>query len=117
MQNRVLDSAAVEIDRQPVLHHLRVERLSIVAWIGEAIEVPRRVDERIHRVGLSTRGAATLRTLHVDELGYLRQGRVAASGELSNLWELHWQLAVRHRHDAVFLAVDHRDRRAPVPLA
>src|SRR6185436_13473663 len=99
MQNRVLDSAAVEIDRQPVLHLLRVERLSIIAWIGKAVEVPRRVDKRVHRVGLSPCGAATLRTLHVDEVGYLCQGRVATSGEVGNLWELHRQLVVRDGHD------------------
>jgi hypothetical protein len=72
VQDGVLDAAAVEIDRQPVLHRRRIERLSLVPRVGEAIEVPGRVHERVHRVRLAARRAATLGTRGVDELGYRR---------------------------------------------
>ena len=81
VQDRVLDAAAVEVDRHPVRRRRRIERQLVVLRIAEAQEVPRRVDERVHRVGLAPRRPAALRTRHVDELRHLRQRRVAAAGE------------------------------------
>ena len=57
------------------------------------------------------------RARHVDELGHLRQRRIAAAGEVRHLRQLDRQLLERHRHDAARVAVNHRNRRAPVPLA
>ena len=62
VQNRVLDAAAVEIDRAPVRDLRRIERQLVVVRVGKAIEVPRRIDERVHRVGLAARRPAALRT-------------------------------------------------------
>src|SRR5688572_18245147 len=104
VQDRVLDSAAVEIDRQPVLQRRRVERHLVVTGIRESVEVPGRVDERIHRVRLPARRTAALRTRHVDEFGYLSEWRVAAAGELRKLRQFHRELIVWHRDDPVLLA-------------
>ena len=71
MQDRVLDAADILVDRQPVIGHRRIGRGGIVGRIGEADEVPRRVDERVHRVGLAPRRPAAMRT------GDVLPGRVA----------------------------------------
>ena len=60
MQNRVLDAADVLVDRQPVVGDLAVGRRVLVPRIGEAREVPGRVDEGVHRVGLAPRRPAAL---------------------------------------------------------
>ena len=59
---------------------------------------------------------------HFGHVTFTNSG-TCASGESPrpvnsrDLRQLHRQLLVGHRHDAVRLAVDHRDRRAPVALA
>ena len=85
VQDGVLDAAAVEIDRAPVPDLLGIERQLRVLRIAEAEEVPRGVDERIHRVRLATRRAAAVGTGRVDELGDLRERRIAAPAELDGL--------------------------------
>src|SRR5262249_157903 len=59
---------------------------------------------------------AARRTRHVHEIRDLRQRRIAAAGEIRDLRQLDRQIVVRDGHDAVLLAVNHRDRRAPVAL-
>ena len=83
-----------------------------------AQEVPGRVDERVHRVRLAARRAAADRARRVHPV--LRRGqrraalaarsprrRAAATGRSSS----------GTGHDAVLVAVDDRDRAAPVALA
>ena len=98
VQDGVLDAAAVEIHRAPVLHLRRVERQLAVPRVAVAVEVPRRIDERVHRVGLAAGGAAAARARGVDELRHVRQRRVAAARELRDLGQHDRQLVVRHRH-------------------
>ncbi len=52
-----------------------------------------------------------------DEAGVPRQRVALAAGELDVVGQLDRQLGLRHRHDAAGVAVDDRDRRAPVALA
>ena len=54
VENRVLDSADVLVDREPVSAIARSNG-AVVPRIRVAEEVPGRVDERVHRVGLSPR--------------------------------------------------------------
>ena len=61
VQDRVLDAADVLVDRHPVVGDGRVERRLVVVRVRVAQEVPRRVDEGVHRVGLAPRGAAAAR--------------------------------------------------------
>ena len=65
MQDRVLDAADILIDRQPFVHDRAVGRRSLDPRIGEAREVPGRVDEGIHGVGFAPRRPGALRTLDV----------------------------------------------------
>ena len=57
---RVVDPADVLRDRQPVVDDEAVERRLVVVRVDVAEEVPRRVDERVHRVGVALRRAAAL---------------------------------------------------------
>ena len=54
--------------------------------------------------------------LRVHEFRHARQRRLPLPCERHILRQPHRQLIVRHRHDAVLLAVNHRNRRAPVAL-
>ncbi len=112
----MFDAAAVEVDRAPVPDFVGVERQVRILRIAEAEEVPRRVDERIHRVRLAPRRPAALGADGVDELGDLRQRRIAAAAEFDGLGQQHRQIVGRYRDHAVLLAVDDRNRRAPVAL-
>ena len=74
VEDGMLDAAAVEIDRHPVGRLQRVERQHLVRRIGEAQEIPGRVDERVHGVGFPPGRAAARRALHVHPFRHLRQG-------------------------------------------
>ena len=67
VQNRVLDAADVLVDRKPVRGFLFVEWRVVVVRIGVAIEIPGRVDERVHRVRFAPRRAAALRARGVHK--------------------------------------------------
>ena len=61
----MVDAADVLAHRQPVVDDGAVERRVLVVRVDVAQEVPRRVDERVHRVRLARRVAAAARTGHV----------------------------------------------------
>ena len=82
VQNGVLDAADVLVDAaiaEPVLRDLAVERRVVVARVGVAIEIPGRIDERVHGVGLAARRAATLRTRGIRELRHAPSGEPPVS--------------------------------------
>ena len=117
MQNRVLDAAAVKVDGHPVFRLRRLERQRVVPRVAEAIEVPGRIDERVHRVGFAPCLAAAFWAGDVHELRHLRERRVASAGKVRHLRQLDRQLVVGHRDNAARVAIDHRYRRAPIALA
>src|SRR6185436_13845776 len=82
---------------------------------GVAHVVPRRIDERVQRVGLALARASALRAGRVDEVAALRE-RVAAAVRHAVLREDDGQVLLRHWHVAARRAMDDRDRRAPVSL-
>ena len=116
VQDRMLDPADILRDRQPCLGLGAVERL-VRRLAGEADEVPARIDERVERVGLALRLAAALRA--IDMLPASDGGRAGcpglskstSSGRTTGSWSR------GHRHRAAAVAVDDRDRRAPIALA
>ena len=116
MQDGVLDAADVLVDRQPALDRVGVEGCAVVPRVGKAKEVPRRVDEGVHRVGLARRGPAADRTGRVQEAVVEAQRRFARGTELHVVGREHGQLVVRHGHRPVIGAVDDRDRTAPEAL-
>ena len=82
-----------------------------------AEEVPGRVDEGVHGVGLATRRAPALRALRVDPVGDRSQRALPLGRVVLDLGQLDRELLVGDRDHAVALAVDDRDRAAPVALA
>ena len=77
VQDRVLDAADVLLGGHPAAHRLLVERAVLVVRRAVAQEVPRRVDERVHRVGVALSALP-------PQLGQstLTQSSAAASGEV-----------------------------------
>ena len=116
MQDRVFDAADILVDRQPGVGGGRVGRRFRVPRVGEAREVPGRIHERVHRVRLAPRGGAALRAGRVLP-GGMTVERIARRVEGHVVGQPHRQIRLRHRHDAAGLAMDDRDRTAPVALA
>ncbi len=116
VQDRVLDAAHVEVDREPVAHGGGVDRAVVLLRREIAVEVPGRVHEGVHGVRLAPgfpsapRAGRAHERLHLLERvsALAREGRVGREDDR--------QLVVGHRLHAVLLAVDDRDRRAPVAL-
>ena len=86
--------------------------------VGRAVAhvVPGAVDEGVHRVGLAPRRLAAGWAGAAQERLVLRQRAAAAIGH-QVLGQDHRQIGLGHRDHAAGLAVDQRDRRAPVALA
>ena len=114
MQDRVFDAADVLVHRVPVL----VARVDHRRRAGTCVAhvVPRRIDERIHRIGLALRRLATTRACRLDEIAPLRE-RIAGAVGHAILGQNDRQIGFRHRHVAAGRAVDDRNGRAPVALA
>src|SRR6266851_5258763 len=72
-------------------------------------EVPGRVDEGIHRVRLAARFPPALRTFGAPEVRIVGERLVLP-------WQQNGKLFPRHGNDPVHIAVDDRNRTAPVPL-
>ncbi len=89
----------------------------IVVRIGVAIEIPGRIDERVHRVRLAPRRTAAFRASRVHEFRHARQRRLPLPGQRHILRQAHRQLIIRHRNNSILLAINHRNRRAPISLA
>ena len=117
MQDGVLDAADVLIDGEPVLRGLRVERSAVVVRVGVAVEIPGRIDERVHGIGFAARRTAALGAGRVDELRQFAERRSAGERDLDILRQNHGQIFFRHGNDAVFFAIKHGNRRAPIALA
>src|SRR4051812_15343536 len=116
MQDRMLDSADILIDGQPAIDLRTIRGGSLDPRIREAREIPRRVDERIHRVGLTPRRAIALWTAHILPCG-MPLKRIAGAVEVHILRQFDGQVCVRDANDAAFLAVNDRNGATPVALA
>ncbi len=114
VQHGVLDAADILIDRHPVVGGRPVDRLD-GRRVGEAGEIPRRVDKGVERVGFAPSVAAAMRAFDVLPRRMAFQG-IAGHVEGDVLGQGDGQLVVRHRHDATRRAVDDRDRTAPIAL-
>ncbi|MNM85287.1 hypothetical protein D3C81_973990 [compost metagenome] len=114
MQDGVLDATDVLVDRQPVVAAL-VHRIARTRR-GVAGVVPARLHEGVEGVGLALGRAAAVRAggLAPFQIGLDRR---TGTVELHVLRQDHRQLVFRHRHRTALVAVDHRNRAAPVALA
>src|SRR5260370_23336707 len=81
--------------------------------------MPRRARERIERVGFALARPPAFWARRVDELGNVRERRLAGARRLivSDIGQHHRQLLVGYGHDSAILAVDDRDRASPVALS
>src|SRR5260363_421161 len=82
MQNRMLDAADILIHRHPVIH----ARIDHFRRAGARItqEIPRRVDERIHRVRLAARARPALRHTQSIKAADFASGLPEPSGTRSS---------------------------------
>ena len=110
----MLDAAGVLVDGHPVSRPF-VDHRVVAVRAGVACEVPGRFDERVEGIGLAPRILAALRTLDVDELRHVPEWR-SVPGELHVFGQHDGQVLLGHRHGVAIVAVDDRDRRAPVAL-
>ena len=94
----------------------RVERRGVVVRIDVAQEVPRRVDERVHRVRVAQRVAAAARARDVHPLLVGGERRLPLRRVVLDVRQEQRQLVLGQRDGAARVAVDDRDRRAPVAL-
>ena len=117
VQHGVLGPADVLVDRHPVLHRLLGERGVHAPRVAEAQEVPRRVDEGVHRVGLAGGGAAAVGARGVQEPLVEAQRRLSGGAELDVVGREHGQFVERDGSGPAGLAVHDRDRTSPEPLA
>ena len=115
MQNRVFDPADILVHIHPVFGVLHVGGRGR-ARRGEAGKVPRRIDKRIHRIGFAQRFGPAGRALGVTPGGVAVQ-RIARTVKRDIVGQLHRQVLFLLRHDPATVAVDHRNRAAPIALA
>ena len=97
VQDGVLDTADVLIHRHPVIGARIHHGLAVVARVTE--EIPGRIHEGIHGIGLALRRAAALGTLTLRNAAQLVQ-RIAGAVRHQILGQHHRKLLVGHRHIA-----------------
>ena len=111
----MLDAADVLVDRHPVprarVHH----RLGVVR-AGIAREIPGRIHEGVHGVGLALRRSAARGAGRLVERGHFRE-RIAGAVRHQVLGQAHGQVLFLFGHVAALRAVHDRNRAAPVALA
>ena len=119
MHHRVLGAADVDIDGQPGAGLLAVERPAIETRRHKTRVVPGGVDKGVHGLAFALARAAALRAAGGVKGRQLGERRAAGAGQLHGVkvGQHHRQIFLRHRHRSVFVAVNDRDRRAPVALA
>ena len=64
---RVFDATAIEVHVHPTVGDVRVEAHRLVLGVHKAHEVPRRVNEGVHRVGLPSCGFTARGAIHLKE--------------------------------------------------
>ena len=114
---RVIDSADVLVDRHPVVDDRAVERRLIVVRVAVTQEVPGRVDERVHRVGFTAANRPATRARYEQPLLVRGERRLALRLVVVDLRQEDGQVLVRDGHRSAVVAIDDRDRAAPVALA
>ena len=101
VHDRVLGAAGVLVDRRPAIGHLAIHRTTRLVGRQVAEPVPRRIHERVHRVGLAPGRSAADRALDAQEGLVVVERIVAAARVVDRLRQPDRQLLVRDRDDAV----------------
>ncbi len=118
VQDRMLDAAHVQVHRAPAADRLDLERAAGVVRRAVPQEIPRRVHERVHRVGVAPGWTSALRALRVHPVGGGCQRRCPLGRQVlaPQVGQRDRQLVVRHGDFPASVAVDDGDRRTPEPL-
>ena len=118
MQRGVLHAAVVPVNRRPVFQCFRRGKRLVVVRVHIAQEVPGRTGPLRHGIGLALCRTAAARTGGVYPVGHVRQRRLAVVGRLvaGYVRQLKRQLILRQSHIAALVALDDRNRLAPVTL-
>ena len=111
----MFDTTDVLVYRQPVSGTL-IDHGAVVIGAGIAKEIPGRVHEGVHRVGLAARRRTALRARAVQEAVQLAE-RVAAAIRHEAFRERDRELVIGHRHHTASTAVNERNGAAPIALA
>ena len=117
VQDRVLDAAAVEVDRPPVADLLRIER-----QLGRSFGSQNR--KKYHDESTNVSIVSVSRRAGPSQFGHvvLTNSGICASGESprplnsATFGSSTGSVVVGNRHHAALLAIHDRDGRAPVPL-
>ncbi|OPZ32611.1 MAG: hypothetical protein BWY98_01311 [Tenericutes bacterium ADurb.BinA155] len=117
MKDRVLLSADIEIDREPVLEEFRIGQLLVVIRIDVTEIIPGRPGPLRHRVGF----AGAFHAIHHDvqpRFGRVFERRFAAFARrvLIHFRKDQRQFLFRDPHRLPILQMDDRDRLAPITL-
>ena len=113
----MLDAASISVDRHPVVVLGLIERAFSIFGGQVAQVIPRGTHERIHRIGLAQGLPAAHRAFGLFPGWVQFQWAFTGGLPLHILRQQHWQFPLRYWVPAVLLAVDHRDRCAPIALA
>ena len=113
----MLHPADVVVHRHPRGQHPAVPRRGVIAGVAVAQVVPAGVDEGVHRVGLAPRRAPAARAGGVHPVLGRSQRGLAPGLVVLDLGEPHREIGLGHRHHPAVVAVDDRNRAAPVALA
>src|SRR5215467_13608217 len=116
MEYRVLDAPDVLIDRHPVIGRVALEHPAFVLRRAVAEEVPRGLDEGVHRVRLASRAAATPWAGRVHEAGHVGHRGATLAADLHVAGEDDGKVLFLLGDHAALVAVEDGNRRAPVPL-
>ena len=120
VQNRMFHATHVHIDRAPFPDRLRVERTISVAGRNIAQEVPGRIHEGIHRVGIAAGALTALWAGNYSPVIGGSKGRLSLGRQLFTaqiIWQQNRQLFFRNQYFAAVFTVNHGNRRAPETLA
>ena len=114
MQDRMLDSANVLIDRKPVIGALIQHRFTVVGG-RVASEVPRRFHEGIEGIGFPLGGLAATGAGDVHEFLEPGQGGPDA-GNVDIGWQEYREILVGNGDGAAMITVDDRNGASPIAL-
>src|SRR5690625_231750 len=115
----MLFASYIHIDREPLLRELLVEGLRVVVcrWVAE--EVPGAIEEGIGDIGLPPSLSSTLGAGHPVPLLDPGEGAdpTLIGPIILDIREDDGKVLLGDWYGSAFIAVDDRDRRAPVPLS
>ena len=117
MHAGMLRAADILVHGQDLVDPLAVKRRIRVFVVGIAQKIPAGADECVQCIRITRRVPAAFGALAVHESCVLLQRRLSVRRKVHVIRQLDRQILLGDRQRAAFVAVDDRDRRAPVALS